>query len=296
MDGKYLRPFERAVAEVDADKVAALVSVVTDTVDSPHSKRAYGRAIRDFLAWYREAGQIGMSRAVVQRYRAYLASSINQRLSAIRKLAQEAADNEALSWTAAQGIVNVKGVRQTGQRLGFWLCREQAQAILDAPDTATLKGLRDRALLAVMLGCGLRRSEVAGLDFAHVQQRDGRWLIVDLVGKRNKVRSVVMPTWVKQALDAWAQGAGIGAGPVFRNVSKGGTLGDSLSPVGVSWVVKEYGRALGYEDLAAHDLRRTYAKLSRQGGADLEQIQLSLGHASLTTTERYLGDKLGLGL
>jgi integrase len=66
-------------------------------------------------------------------------------------------------------------------------------------DVATSKGLRDRAILAVLLGCGLRRSEVAKLTMGHVQQRDGRWCIVDLLGKHGRVRTVPMPTWTKSA-------------------------------------------------------------------------------------------------
>ena len=303
----YLRPFERHIAPIDADQVEALVGVVTDTVASPHSKRAYGRAIRDFLRWYRQVGEVGLSKAVVARYAATLAAqgmgaaSVNQRLCAIRSLAREAADNEVLSAQTAAGIQRVKGVRQKGQRLGFWLSREQAQALLDAPDTDTLSGLRDRAILGVMLGCGLRRSEVARLTFAHIQRRNGHWLIVDLAGKGNRTRSVVMPDWVKDAIDAWAeastlaQDAGMADGPVFRNVTKGETVGgDGLSDVGVSWIIKRYGEALDMPQLAAHDLRRTYAKLGRAGGADLEQIQLSLGHASLLTTQRYLCSTLDL--
>ncbi len=291
---------ERAIAEADADRVEAIVRLVTDAVSSEHTRRAYARAIRDFLAWYRETGQIGLSKAVILRYAATLkaggmgAGSINQRLSAIRKLALEAADNGALAQGAANGIVAVKGVKQAGTRMGLWLGREQAQALLDMPDTTTLKGLRDRAMLAVMLGCGLRRSEVARLAFGHIQEREGRWLITDLVGKGNRTRSVVMPDWCKAAIDAWARGAGVSGGPVLRAVNKGGQAGEAISEVGVSWVIKEYGHALGFDELAAHDLRRTYAKLARKGGADLEQIQLNLGHASLKTTERYLGTALDL--
>jgi integrase len=84
----------------------------------------------------------------------------------------------------ANGITRVKGVASKGVRLGNWLTARQAQALLNAPDTTTNKGLRDRAILAVLLGCGLRRSEVAALTFKHIQQWDGRWCIVDLVGKR----------------------------------------------------------------------------------------------------------------
>ena len=77
----------------------------------------------------------------------------------------------------ANGITRVKGVR-----LGSWLSLRQAQSLLNAPDIATLKGLRDRAIIALLLGCSLRRSEVAALTMEHIQQRDGRWCIVDLFG------------------------------------------------------------------------------------------------------------------
>jgi site-specific recombinase XerD len=106
----------------------------------------------------------------------------------------------------ANGITRVKGVASKGVRLGNWLTAKQA--LLNAPDATTVKGLRDRAILAVLLGCGLRRSEVAALTFKHIQQRDGRWCVVDLVGKHGRVRTVPMPTWVKVAVDAWATPAG----------------------------------------------------------------------------------------
>jgi integrase len=106
--------------------------------------------------------------------------------------------------------------------LGNWLTARQAQTLLNAPDATTTKGLRDRAILAVLLGCGLRRSEVAALATGHVQQRDGRWCIVDLRGKHGRVRTVPMPTWVKVATDAWTSAAGIAEGYVFRPVNRAG--------------------------------------------------------------------------
>src|ERR1700675_3685718 len=114
-------------------------------------------------------------------------SSIIVRMSAIRKLAGEAVDNWLLSPELAAGISRVKSVKSIGVRTGNWLSLRQAQALLGAPDATTTKGLRDRAILAVLLGCGLRRSEVAELMFAHIQQRDDRWCIVDLVGKHGRV-------------------------------------------------------------------------------------------------------------
>ncbi|HLZ93347.1 MAG TPA: tyrosine-type recombinase/integrase, partial [Candidatus Acidoferrum sp.] len=126
--------------------------------------------------------------------------SINVRITAVRKLAVEAADNGLLAPELAAGISRVKGAKSKGVRVGNWLSLRQAQAIINAPDTATKKGLRDRAMLAILLGCGLRRSEVAALTLGHIQQRDNRWCIVDLVGKHGRVRTIPMPTWVKGAV------------------------------------------------------------------------------------------------
>src|SRR5260370_30609014 len=96
-------------------------------------------------------------------------------VTAGRKLAGEAADNGLLAPELGNGITRVKGVASKGIRLGNWLSVKQAQTLLNTPDATTVKGLRDRAILAVLLGCGLRRSEVAALTVDHVQQRDGRW-------------------------------------------------------------------------------------------------------------------------
>ena len=137
-----------------------------------------------------------------------------------------------------------------------------------------------------MLGAGLRRSEVADLAFNHVQQREGRWVIVDIVGKGNRVRIVPIPSWVRVAIDEWSESLGDNSGYAFRPMNKGGRVtGDKVTPQLVFRVVAEYAG----EDVSAHDLRRTFAKLAHKGGSPVDQIQLSLGHASLRTTERYLG-------
>lgn len=134
---------------------AQAIEMVLDGLPSEHSRRAYERALRDFFAWHKGVGRFQLNKAVVQRYAAELrdaglsSSSINQRLSAIRKLALEASDNGAIDPQIASGIRAVKGARQEGRRTGNWLTREQAQTWLSAPDKRTLKGLRDRALLAV---------------------------------------------------------------------------------------------------------------------------------------------------
>jgi integrase len=242
-----------------------------------------------------------LNKAVVQRYAAELresglsASTINQRLSAIRKLAAEAADNGALDAQIANGIRAIKGIRHEGTRTGNWLGKQQAQAMLSAPDTRTLKGLRDRAILALLIGCGLRRAEASSVTFSHIQQRDGRWVLIDLVGKRNKVRSVPMPNWTKQAIAKYASAAELTDGIVFRPINKGGRLaGQRVTEQTIYNLVAQYSEALGFGNIAPHDLRRSFAKLAHKGGAGLDQIQLSLGHGSIQTTERYLGTEQDL--
>jgi integrase len=145
------------------------------------------------------------------------------------------------------------------------------------------------------LGCGLRRSEVAALTFSLLQQRDGRWCIVDLVGKHGRVRTAPMPNWVKVAIDAWTSPAGVADGYVFRSVSRADRVGSERLGEKVVWqLIKPYAETAGVPGIAPHDLRRTCAKLCRAGGGELEQIQLLLGHASVQTTERYLGTKQDL--
>jgi site-specific recombinase XerD len=290
----------------------AIIQIVLDGMTSENSKRAYEKALTDFLDWYVEQETPALNKATVQRYKTVLQesglapSSINQRMSAIRKLAQEAADNGFVDQSLANGVARVKGVKSQGVRTGNWLAKEQAQKLINSPDISTLKGLRDRAILAIMIGAGLRRSEVANLTFDHIQQREGRWVIVDLIGKGNRVRTVPMPAWAKVALEEWTSIAGINSGKVFRRVNKGDNLsGESMTPQAVRDIVINYSDQLGNQ-VAAHDLRRTFAKLAYKGGSGIDQIQLSLGHASIKTTEKYLGvsqnltdapcDRLGIRL
>jgi site-specific recombinase XerD len=163
----------------------------------------------EFIAWYGQEPRPGFTKATVAAWRVALEArglgsvSINVRITAVRKLAVEAADNGLLAPELANGITRVKGVASKGIRLGNWLSLKQAQSLLNAPDITTTKGLRDRAIIAVLLGCGLRRSEVAALTLKHIQQRDGRWCIVDLVGKHGRVRTVPMRAALGDRIDGW---------------------------------------------------------------------------------------------
>src|SRR5256714_12743234 len=169
-------------------------AAVLNSLTSPDAQRGYRHAIDEFVDWYCSEPRLALNRIVVLRYRSHLESrqlvpgTVNLRLGAVRRLAYEAADCGLLSADLGAGIRRVKGVKKLGVRLGNWLTAEQGQALWQAPDRERLKGKRDRALLAVLLSCGLRRHELAELTFSHLQQREGHWAIVDLSGKAGHVR------------------------------------------------------------------------------------------------------------
>jgi integrase len=122
------------------------------------------------------------------------------------------------------------------------------------------------------------------LNFEDIQQRDGRWVIVDLRGKHGRIRTVPVPSWVKQAIDIWSEASGFTSGRVLRAMNRHGkVVASSMSPQSVLDLVAAYGTAIEVK-LRPHDARRTCAKLCRNAGDELEQIQLLLGHASLQTT------------
>ena len=121
----------------------------------------------DFIAWYCSEPRLALNRAVVLRYRLHLESiplapaTINVRLAAVRRLAYEASDSGLLSPDLVAGIRRVKGAKKLGQPVGNWLTAEEGQQLICALRTDTLRGKRDAAILGLLLGCGLRRSEVA---------------------------------------------------------------------------------------------------------------------------------------
>jgi integrase len=155
-----------------------------------------------------------------------------------------------------------------------------------------MKGKRDFAILALLVGCALRRNELAQLDVETIQMREGRWVLEELCGKGRRIRTVAVPMWVKQVINAWMTAAAVEDGRLLRRVTKSGKpKGDGLSGWAVWSVVEQSAKEIGVERFGAHDLRRTCAKLCRKAGGDLEQIKFLLGHSSIQTTERYLGSE-----
>jgi integrase/recombinase XerD len=279
-----------------------LIASVVDTLTAAKTKQAYAAALREFFAWTAAHGQ-PLSKPLLESWRGALlarglaVSSVNQRLSAVRCLLRQAADRGALPRDEALRVCAVANVKQSGQRLGQWLSEKEAGRLLSVPDPQTRLGVRDRAILALLVACGLRRDELVRLEVRHLQQREGRWVLLDISGKGRRRRTVPVPLWVKRLLDHWLDGSGITAGPLFRTLRKGGRLAPAVQPISedlVYTLVRHSGAAIGHPDLTPHDLRRTCAKLCRKAGGELEQIQLLLGHASIQTTERYLGTQQDL--
>jgi integrase len=270
-----------------------LKQMVLNSVVSAHSKRNYGKALDDLFLF---AASQPLTRALLMEWRATMEklspSTVNVRLSAMRKLVSEALKNGMIGVEEAANLSDVPNIPQQGTRLGNWLTREQAKELLAVPDRSTLKGKRDYVILSLLVGCALRRRELASLDIEDIQQREGRWVIADLLGKGGRVRTVAVPVWVKQGVDVWLTAAGLGEGKLLRPVLKGSRLvGEELTDWAVWSVVEQSAKQIGIEHFGAHDLRRTCAKLCRKAGGDLEQIKFLLGHSSIQTTERYLGSE-----
>src|SRR3989441_4252614 len=203
---------------------------VLNSLGSPASRRVYEYAIDQFIAWYCSEPRLAFNRIVVAHHRMYLearglaANTINQQLAAVRRLAHEAADAGLLSPELAAGISRVKGVKQIGHRSGNWLSLDQSSEVLKHTGGATMRAKRDSAMLAMLFGCGFRRSELVGLELDDIQMRQGHWAVVDLIGKGGHIRTVPIPNWVKVALDQWTQAAGVGEGKIFRAVARMGKV------------------------------------------------------------------------
>jgi len=260
---------------------------------SPVTRAMYGKAIRDFLAWYGDRGS-PLSRSLLEVYRRHLAqssyssSSVNQRLSAIRKLVICAGDEGVLAPEQALLITRVHGVRKRGIRLRNWLSPEQVEALVNAPGANSSKGLRDRAILALLVGCGLRRAEVVALEMRHLERREGRWVLLNVEGKLGRLRTVPVPPWVKAAIDGWLRSAAIAEGRLFRAIARdGGATKRHICAQTVFDVVVRHGNAIGVS-IRPSDLRRTCARLCRRHGGDFEQVQMLLGYLNVQTTGSYV--------
>lgn len=279
-------------APITLGEVAAKLHEI---IAHPVTRAMYRKGIADFLQWLEDSGTPVINRSVVELYRrnlserqGYSTSTVNQRLSSIRKLLIAAAEEGLLRPEEALLISRVSGLKGRGVRPRSWLTAEKVQQLIHAPDQLSPKGIRDCAILAVLVGCGLARGELVALRTENLERRQGRWVLLGVEGKRGRTRTVPVPEWVKAAVDNWLGVAKISTGPIFLAVERTGAVTSRpLKSQSIFDLVKHYSGKLGLR-VAPQDLRRTCAKFCWSEGGDVEQIQLLLGHSNTQITERYL--------
>lgn len=280
------------------------INKALEAVASSHTRRMYDRALKRLAAWLdgRE-----LSYTVAREYKAEMVQTgfspqnINAHLAALRFYSREQAKAGQMTIEQAESVCQVEGAKVKGRKLGNWLSIEEAEKLLNAPDVSTPLGLRDRAILALLIGAGLRRSEVVSLQVKHFERRtvtdeDGRaakrWMLVGITGKHSRTRNIPVADWVKALMDQWTARASITSGYLFRPVSwsekKFWLKDEPLDAATLFYIVKRHGWQAERGQIAPHDLRRTFARLAYEGAAPLAQIQLALGHANQVTTENYV--------
>lgn len=290
------------------DEAAAyrrLIDRVVAGCRSPHTERAYRRQLGKFIDWFvdwkRQQPGRRFSREMMQAWQKDMLrkdisdSAMIQARAAIHKMVEEAMEDGLIDGADAASIMRVKYSSGAGHKVGNWLTHEQMRQLVATPDAGTLHGIRDRAILAVMCGAGLRRSEVVSLDVKHLQRRAGRWVLADVVGKRSKVRTVPVDESIALYIQRWLSAAGLSAGAVFRSIhSETLQIGGRLTPQAVYLIVKQHAGAAGFGEIKPHDLRRSYAETLDAQKAPVQRIQGRLGHSKVETTIGYLSGDLHL--
>jgi len=295
------------------------------TLASPQTRRTYMLALEDFYRFLEAQGVMDgrpVSLPLLMEYRAGLvariagkgtenrpdssrkplsASTVNVYIAAVRSFLKNAVLCGYLPTEIGKlALEAIPSQKTKGHKIGRWLTLEEAQSLLESIPTETLRGKRNAVILRALLQCALRREELARMCYEHIQRRDGRWVFVDLLGKGDKYRSVAIPDSLKKAIDIWSEASGLTSGPILARISKSdkvisqGFSGDAVwEVVRMAWgemlLANSEEKTLSHNQIAPHDLRRTCARLCRKKGAGLEQIQAMLGHASIQTTQIYLG-------
>jgi integrase/recombinase XerC len=262
------------------------------TSASPHSIRAYESDLTQFLAYLsppdldppapRDVDLLILREWLAALYRDQLdAASIRRKLAAVRSF---------FRFMLREGVVDInvaKLVRtpKAPKKLPEVMTAEQANTLLDGVAAGKLERpspARDRALFEVLYGCGIRVSELAGLNLEDIDRSQG-WLLVR--GKGRKERQVPLPRKAAEALERW-----LGERPVVRDEPAVflNHRGVRLTTRGISGIVKLYSTYLsGDPSIHPHSFRHAYATHLLADGADLRAIQELLGHARLSTTQKY---------
>lgn len=214
-------------------------------------------------------------------------STVNHALSALRGVMREASRLGLCSREDAAGACDVSNVKGSREPAGRALAAEERIALAGACNTSTPAGARDAALLALALGTGMRRAELAGLTLAAVDLAASS---VRIIGKGNRERTVYLAAWALAAVRAWLAIRGSAQGPLLARVNKGGHVdlgGGPMSDEAIRFLLARLASRAGVGAFSPHDARRSFVSELLDAGADISTVQKLAGHAQVTTTQRY---------
>ena len=292
---------ERRLTAAEFQHLAEMPAAVEwfANIDNPRTRRAYQNDLQDFCSF------VGLSaaeefRAVTRahvlawrtelEHRGLAGATIRRKLAALASLFDHLLENNAVA--VGNPVHGVKRPRiETNEGKTPALGDHQAKALLEAPDPETLKGLRDRAILAVLLYHGLRREEAAQLMVSDIQERRGiRHLQIH--GKGGKLRYLPLHPEAAERIHAYLQVSGHhleeSKVPLFKPL-RGRQTSAGVTANGIYAMVGCYAKAVGIEvvGLGVHGLRATAATNALEHEADIAKVQAWLGHANISTTRIY---------
>ncbi len=193
---------ESRVGPTDAPQLAELAGLAVLGLNSPASRRNYGREIRRYLASGHPLTREGVQAWIVSlRQQGAGAVTRNIALAAIRLLARECGERGLLDDRALAGIERIKGAPIRGRKIGRWLELEEVRSLMREASMGPA-GTRNAALVGLMVGCGLRRAEVVALEWSDILDRGGR-MVVQCRGKGERMRVVPAPEWVRGYVEEW---------------------------------------------------------------------------------------------
>lgn len=203
-----LLPCDGQTQPIDAPCVAVspplahLAGIAVLSLNSPSSRRNYSRELRRFLASGRPLTREGVQSWLVSlRQSGAGAVTRNIALAAIRLLAREAGERGLLDDRALASLERIKGSPVRGRKVGRWLELEEVRSLMREAALGP-QGTRNGALVALMVGCGLRRAEVCALEWSDIVERGGR-LVVEVRGKGERMRVIPIPAWVRAYVEEW---------------------------------------------------------------------------------------------
>lgn len=276
---------------------------------APASLTKYQQAVQAYLAFCGTPAQ-ALEAASLARWRTHLAQhtplsphTINRQLAAVKRLIKEAAAQGYVAVATAAAFANVSGVKPQAlkHRLSTTartrITPGQMRRLCDAPDPQTLRGRRDRALLATLASSGCRVSEVVALTASQIASRTGRFVVQVLGKNQTTPREAPLSQEAYMLIEAWLARRPVASAAVFTSFAGRGVrpTAQPMSPTAVWQAVQQYAAAVGLQHVKPHDFRRFVGtELAKK---DLRQAQKALGHSRIeTTAKHYILDELEVGL